>query len=145
MPQVKIKFSISLHVSRNSIRYEPCLTLFWFLGTPLDFRFLDPQIALCHTFFNVSGILLFYVVPFMRWPVPIARYAIYILYFTLCIQYYTYYVFYISCVIIRAMGETVASYRWFAIFYLAFMFFLLPLYAFGLSLIGKSTAKITNF
>ena len=31
------------------------------------------QIALCHTFFNVSGILLFYVVPFMRWPIPIAK------------------------------------------------------------------------
>ena len=34
------------------------------------------------------------------------------------------------------MGETVAQYRWFAILYLVFMFFLLPLYAFGLSLIG---------
>ena len=34
------------------------------------------------------------------------------------------------------MGETVAQYRWFAIFYLLFMFFLLPLYTFGLSLIG---------
>ena len=34
------------------------------------------------------------------------------------------------------MGETVARYRWFAIFYLLFMFFLLPLYTFGLSLIG---------
>ncbi len=28
------------------------------------------------------------------------------------------------------------SFRWFAIFYLIFMFFLLPLYIFGLSLIG---------
>ena len=34
------------------------------------------------------------------------------------------------------MGETVAQYRWFAILYLVFMFFLLPLYTFGLSLIG---------
>ena len=34
------------------------------------------------------------------------------------------------------MGKTVAQYRWFAIFYLLFMFFLLPLYTFGLSLIG---------
>merc|ERR1712117_540918 len=66
------------------------------------------QIALCHTFFNISGILLFYVVPFMRWPIPIAK----------------------------VMGKTVARYRWFAIFYLLFMFFLLPLYTFGLSLIG---------
>ena len=36
----------------------------------------------------------------------------------------------------KVMGETVARYRWFAIFYLLFMFFLLPLYTFGLSLIG---------
>ena len=34
------------------------------------------------------------------------------------------------------MGETVAQYRWFTILYLVFMFFLLPLYTFGLSLIG---------
>lgn len=66
------------------------------------------QIALCHTFFNISGIFLFYVVPIMRWPIPIAK----------------------------TMGETVARYRWFAILYLVFMFFLLPLYTFGLSLIG---------
>ena len=31
------------------------------------------QIALCHLFFNISGILLFYPVPFMRWPIPLAK------------------------------------------------------------------------
>ncbi|XP_059085328.1 sodium-dependent phosphate transport protein 2A-like isoform X2 [Tigriopus californicus] len=66
------------------------------------------QIALCHLFFNISGILLFFPVPFMRWPIPLAK----------------------------VMGQTVAKYRWFALFYLAFMFFLFPLYIFGLSLIG---------
>lgn len=31
------------------------------------------QIALCHLFFNISGILLFYPIPFTRWPLPLAR------------------------------------------------------------------------
>ena len=31
------------------------------------------QIALCHLFFNISGTLLFYPVPFMRWPIPAAQ------------------------------------------------------------------------
>lgn len=31
------------------------------------------QIALCHFFFNISGILLFFPIPFMRWPVPLAK------------------------------------------------------------------------
>jgi sodium-dependent phosphate cotransporter len=30
------------------------------------------QIALCHTVFNICGILLFYPIPFMRWPLPMA-------------------------------------------------------------------------
>jgi sodium-dependent phosphate cotransporter len=66
------------------------------------------QIALCHLFFNISGIVLFYPIPFMRWPIPLAK----------------------------IMGRTVAKYRWFAILYLIFMFFLLPLYAFALSLLS---------
>ena len=66
------------------------------------------QIALCHLLFNITGILIFYPVPAMRWPIPMAK----------------------------AMGRTTARYRWFAVFYLIFMFFLFPLYIFGLSLIG---------
>ena len=31
------------------------------------------QIALCHLFFNVTGIVLFYPFPFMRWPIPAAE------------------------------------------------------------------------
>ncbi|XP_038078722.1 sodium-dependent phosphate transport protein 2B-like [Patiria miniata] len=67
------------------------------------------QIALCHLFFNISGILIWYPVPFMR-KVPI--------FFA------------------KALGNTTAKYRWFAIFYLIIMFFLLPLFVFGMSLIS---------
>ncbi len=66
------------------------------------------QIALCHLFFNLSGIALFYPVPFMRWPLPMAK----------------------------VMGRVVFKYRWFSVFYLVFMFLLLPVYIFALSLLG---------
>jgi len=66
------------------------------------------QIALCHFFFNISGILLFYPLPFMRWPLPLCK----------------------------MLGRTTARYRWFAIFYLIFMFCLLPAAVLGLSLGG---------
>jgi sodium-dependent phosphate cotransporter len=66
------------------------------------------QIALCHLLFNLSGILLFYPLPFMRWPL------------TLC----------------RILGRTTANYRWFAVFYLIFMFFLLPGFVLIISMAG---------
>ena len=66
------------------------------------------QISLVHLTFNLTGILLFYPVPAMRWPIFIAR----------------------------VLGDTTAQYRWFALLYLATMFFLLPLAMFGLSLAG---------
>ena len=66
------------------------------------------QIALCHLFFNLTGILLYYPVPFMRWPV------------TIC----------------KILGHTTARYRWFALFYLFLMFFLLPGVVMALSLAG---------
>ena len=69
---------------------------------------LAMQIALCHLFFNLSGILVFYVVPCMRWPVSMAK----------------------------IMGNTTAKYRWFAIFYLIMMFFVLPGIVFALSMAG---------
>lgn len=31
------------------------------------------QIALCHFFFNLTGILLFYPIPFMRWPLVLCK------------------------------------------------------------------------
>uniref|UniRef100_A0A667G4Z4 Sodium-dependent phosphate transport protein 2B n=1 Tax=Lynx canadensis TaxID=61383 RepID=A0A667G4Z4_LYNCA len=66
------------------------------------------QIALCHFFFNISGILLWYPIPFTRLPIRLAK----------------------------GLGNISAEYRWFAIFYLIFFFFLTPLAVFGLSLAG---------
>ncbi|NXN81768.1 NPT2B protein, partial [Bombycilla garrulus] len=66
------------------------------------------QIALCHFFFNVSGIILFYPIPYTRLPIRMSK----------------------------TLGNTTAQYRWFAIFYLLVCFFLLPLFVFALSLAG---------
>lgn len=66
------------------------------------------QIALVHLFFNISGILIFYPIPAMRWPVWLAQ----------------------------RLGDITAAYRWFAVFYLASMFVILPLVVFLLSLAG---------
>ncbi|XP_053433993.1 sodium-dependent phosphate transport protein 2B-like [Nycticebus coucang] len=66
------------------------------------------QIALCHFFFNISGILLFYPIPLTRLPIRLAK----------------------------GLGNISAKYRWFAVFYLIFLFFLIPLSVFGLSLAG---------
>ncbi|XP_004681557.1 PREDICTED: sodium-dependent phosphate transport protein 2B-like [Condylura cristata] len=66
------------------------------------------QIALCHFFFNISGILLWYPIPFTRLPVYMAK----------------------------ALGTISAKYRWFAVFYLIVFFFLVPLAVLGLSLAG---------
>ena len=67
------------------------------------------QIALVHLLFNLTGIILFYPVPAMRWPISIAR----------------------------VLGNTTAQYRWFAVVYLCFMFFIFPLTMFGLSMCGS--------
>lgn len=67
------------------------------------------QIAFCHLFFNISGILLFYPIPYMRkLPIKAAKF----------------------------LGTVTAEYRWFAIAYLVFMFLLLPGSVFLLSLAG---------
>ncbi|XP_071532209.1 sodium-dependent phosphate transport protein 2B-like [Panulirus ornatus] len=66
------------------------------------------QIALVHLFFNIFGILLFYPIPFMRFPIGLAK----------------------------KLGNTTAKYRWFAILYLIIMFFLLPGFVFLLSMGG---------
>ncbi|KAK7076326.1 hypothetical protein SK128_007083 [Halocaridina rubra] len=66
------------------------------------------QIALVHLFFNIFGILIFYPIPFMRFPIPLAK----------------------------KLGDTTAKYRWFAIMYLVVMFFVLPGFVFLLSLGG---------
>ena len=67
------------------------------------------QVAMAHLFFNISGIIIWYVVPVMRKP-PIGA--------------------------ARFLGRTTMKYRWFAIAYLIVVFFMIPLALFGLSLAG---------
>uniref|UniRef100_A0A8C9TIU6 Sodium-dependent phosphate transport protein 2B n=1 Tax=Scleropages formosus TaxID=113540 RepID=A0A8C9TIU6_SCLFO len=66
------------------------------------------QIAFCHFFFNIAGIIIWYPIPFMRVPIRLAK----------------------------ALGNRTAKYRWFAVFYLILCFLVLPLVVFGLSLAG---------
>lgn len=66
--------------------------------------------AFIHFFFNVAGILLWYVVPVLRLPIPLAR----------------------------RFGDLTARYRWVAVAYLLLSFLLLPLATFGLSLAGPA-------
>lgn len=66
------------------------------------------QIALCHFFFNIFGILIWYPIPFMRIPIRLAR----------------------------GLGNRTAKYRWFAILYLILCFLVIPLAVFGLSVAG---------
>uniref|UniRef100_A0A8B9XBP9 Solute carrier family 34 member 3 n=1 Tax=Bos mutus grunniens TaxID=30521 RepID=A0A8B9XBP9_BOSMU len=78
------------------------------LASPSDMLLSAVQVALIHFFFNLAGILLWYVVPILRLPVPLAKY----------------------------FGNLTASYRWVAVAYLLLCFLVLPLAAFGLSLAG---------
>jgi len=75
-------------------------------------KYLKPsvQIAMVHLFFNIIGILIFYPIPVLRIPIPLAK----------------------------RLGDLTARYRWFAGFYLVFMFFLLPALVFLLSLAGSA-------
>lgn len=66
------------------------------------------QISLCHFFFNISGILLWYPIPFTRIPIRLAK----------------------------ALGNRTAKYRWFAALYLILIFLLFPLSVLGLSIAG---------
>ncbi|XP_059177047.1 sodium-dependent phosphate transport protein 2B-like [Physella acuta] len=77
-------------------------------SSPSTFR-ESLQIALCHLFFNISGVMLWYVVPPTRkLPLGLAKF----------------------------LGQTVHTYRWFAVVYIILVFLLLPLAIFGLSLAG---------
>ena len=69
----------------------------------------EMQVAMVHLFFNISGILMWYPIPYLR-RVPIAA--------------------------AKYLGNTTVEYRWFAVFYLIMMFFVLPAIVFGLSLAG---------
>ncbi|XP_069833590.1 sodium-dependent phosphate transport protein 2B isoform X1 [Dendropsophus ebraccatus] len=78
------------------------------LASPGDTLQNSVQIALCHFFFNISGIIIWYPIPFMRIPIRLAK----------------------------GLGDKTAKYRWFAVVYLVLCFFLLPLAIFGLSIAG---------
>ncbi len=56
----------------------------------------------------IEGILIWFPIPFMRFPVPMAK----------------------------KLGEITASYRWFAVVYIVSAFFLIPAIVFGLSVAG---------
>ncbi|NWR10549.1 NPT2A protein, partial [Paradoxornis webbianus] len=78
------------------------------LASPGDKLANSFQIALCHFFFNISGILLWYPLPFTRLPIRMAT----------------------------ALGERTAKYRWFAVLYLITCFLLLPSLVFAISMAG---------
>jgi len=73
------------------------------------------QIALCHLTFNLHGILLFYPIPAMRWPLGMCK----------------------------VLGRTTAQYRWFAIVYLLIMFVVAPGLVLGLSMAGSIVLTCT--
>ncbi|KAM9849768.1 sodium-dependent phosphate transport protein 2A-like [Aulostomus maculatus] len=79
------------------------------LASPGDKLAAALQISLCHLFFNVFGIVLWYPLPCMRLPIKMAR----------------------------ILGERTAKYRWFAVLYLLLCFLLLPSLVLGLSLAGR--------
>ncbi|XP_069100587.1 sodium-dependent phosphate transport protein 2A [Pleurodeles waltl] len=78
------------------------------LASPGDKLASAFQIALCHFFFNISGILLLYPLPFTRLPIRMAK----------------------------TLGKRTAKYRWFAVLYLIICFLLLPSLIFGISMAG---------
>ena len=67
------------------------------------------QIAMCHLFFNISGILIWYPIPKTR-KIPIG--------------------------LARILGNTTADYRWFPFLYIIVVFFLIPAILFALSMAG---------
>ncbi|XP_051832855.1 sodium-dependent phosphate transport protein 2C [Antechinus flavipes] len=78
------------------------------LASPADQLLSAVQVSLIHLFFNIAGILLWYLVPALRLPIPLAK----------------------------KFGNVTAHYRWVAGVYLLFSFFLIPLAVFGLSMAG---------
>ena len=73
------------------------------------------QVAICHLFFNLSGIVVFYVVwPLRALPINAAKF----------------------------LGNTTAKYKWFALAYLFMCFFLIPIIFFGLSLANQALCAV---
>merc|ERR1712062_647261 len=75
------------------------------------------QGALVHLFFNIIGILLFYPIPFMRFPLPMCK----------------------------RLGKLTAKYRWFAVVYIIVMFFVVPGIFVALSLIDAKGIAMYTF
>ncbi|OCT65194.1 sodium-dependent phosphate transport protein 2C [Xenopus laevis] len=78
------------------------------LASPADTLSNSVQVAFIHLFFNLTGLVLWYILPFMRLPIPVAK----------------------------KFGDITAKYRWFAVLYLLFSFLVIPLAVFGLSMAG---------
>lgn len=87
-----------------------CLTgILAALANPADAIKRALQISLCHLFFNISGTILFYPIPFTRKaPINLAK----------------------------ALGNITAKYRWFSILYIVMMFIVFPGAVFALSVAG---------
>lgn len=69
------------------------------------------QVALCHLFFNITGILIWYPIPWMR-RVPI--------------------------LLAKLLGGVTAKHRWFAIVYIVIVFLVIPACIVALTLAGKN-------
>uniref|UniRef100_A0A8C6PSX3 Sodium-dependent phosphate transport protein 2A n=1 Tax=Nothobranchius furzeri TaxID=105023 RepID=A0A8C6PSX3_NOTFU len=78
------------------------------LASPGEKLAAATQVALCHFFFNLFGILLWYPIPATRLPIRMSR----------------------------ALGRCTARYRWFAVLYLVVCFLLFPSLVFALSMAG---------
>lgn len=82
------------------------------LGQSSNFK-ASIQIALCHTFFNVTGLVIWYPVRFLRKaPLAIATY----------------------------LGERSSEHRWFAVAYLIVVFLLVPALLLGSAIISELVA-----
>ena len=72
------------------------------------------QISLCHLFFNLSGILMFYPIPKLRIPITLAK----------------------------MLGDITADYRWFPMFYLLILFVVFPGFVFSLACVDPLAVTI---
>jgi len=76
---------------------------------------LTLQVAYAHLFFNLSGIVLFYVIwPMRRFPINAAKF----------------------------LGDTTAKYRWFALAYLFMCFFIIPAIIMGIAVASDAAAIV---
>merc|ERR1711971_1156181 len=75
------------------------------------------QGALVHLFYNLIGILIFYPIPFLRFPIPLCK----------------------------KLGKITATYRWFAIVYVVGMFFVMPGFFVLLTMIDSKGITMYTF